>query len=102
MHLSARSDRTHHSKIVWRHVALTDECVRNVPPVMRMVWECGPKTVVWSLVCDGAGPGACRGAESLILAGQFNYLQPQTIQRCLHISGGSLAWSLLSLLWEQS
>ncbi len=24
--------------------------LRNVPPVMRMVWECGPKTVVWSMV----------------------------------------------------
>lgn len=24
--------------------------MRNVPPVLRMVWECGPKTVVWSLV----------------------------------------------------
>jgi ATP-binding cassette subfamily B protein len=24
--------------------------LRNIPPVMRMVWECGPKTVVWSAV----------------------------------------------------
>jgi ATP-binding cassette, subfamily B, bacterial len=24
--------------------------MRNIPPVMRMVWECGPKTVVWSIV----------------------------------------------------
>lgn len=24
--------------------------LRNVPPVLKMVWECGPKTVVWSLV----------------------------------------------------
>ncbi len=24
--------------------------MRNIPPVMRMVWECGPKTVVWSMV----------------------------------------------------
>lgn len=24
--------------------------LRNVPPVMKMVWDCGPKTVVWSLV----------------------------------------------------
>jgi ATP-binding cassette subfamily B protein len=24
--------------------------LRNIPPVMRMVWECGPKTVVWSMV----------------------------------------------------
>lgn len=24
--------------------------LRNIPPVMRMVWECGPKTVVWSLL----------------------------------------------------
>ncbi len=23
--------------------------MRNIPPVMRMVWECGPKTVVWSM-----------------------------------------------------
>ncbi len=23
--------------------------MRNIPPVMRMVWECGPKTVVWSV-----------------------------------------------------
>lgn len=22
--------------------------MRNIPPVMRMVWECGPKTVLWS------------------------------------------------------
>ena len=24
--------------------------MRNIPPVMRMVWECGPKTVVWSAI----------------------------------------------------
>ncbi len=24
--------------------------LRNIPPVLRMVWECGPKTVVWSMV----------------------------------------------------
>jgi ATP-binding cassette, subfamily B, bacterial len=24
--------------------------MRNIPPVMRMVWDCGPKTVVWSIV----------------------------------------------------
>jgi ATP-binding cassette subfamily B protein len=24
--------------------------LRNIPPVMRMVWECGPKTVIWSLI----------------------------------------------------
>lgn len=24
--------------------------MRNIPPVMRMVWECGPKTVIWSMV----------------------------------------------------
>lgn len=24
--------------------------MRNIPPVMKMVWECGPKTVVWSAV----------------------------------------------------
>jgi ATP-binding cassette subfamily B protein len=24
--------------------------MRNIPPVMKMVWECGPKTVVWSMV----------------------------------------------------
>ena len=24
--------------------------MRNIPPVMRMVWECGPKTVVWSML----------------------------------------------------
>ncbi|MEO6966502.1 MAG: ABC transporter ATP-binding protein [Acidobacteriaceae bacterium] len=24
--------------------------LRNIPPVMKMVWECGPKTVVWSMV----------------------------------------------------
>jgi ATP-binding cassette subfamily B protein len=24
--------------------------LRNVPPVIKMVWECGPKTVIWSLV----------------------------------------------------
>jgi ATP-binding cassette subfamily B protein len=24
--------------------------MRNIPPVMRMVWECGPKTVVWSMI----------------------------------------------------
>ncbi|MHB1794482.1 MAG: ABC transporter ATP-binding protein [Acidobacteriaceae bacterium] len=23
--------------------------MRNIPPVMRMVWECGPKTVIWSM-----------------------------------------------------
>ncbi len=23
--------------------------MRNIPPVMRMVWECGPKTVIWSI-----------------------------------------------------
>ncbi|MHB1935811.1 MAG: ABC transporter ATP-binding protein [Acidobacteriaceae bacterium] len=23
--------------------------MRNIPPVMRMVWECGPRTVVWSM-----------------------------------------------------
>ncbi|MGO8718177.1 MAG: ABC transporter ATP-binding protein [Acidobacteriaceae bacterium] len=23
--------------------------MRNIPPVMRIVWECGPKTVVWSM-----------------------------------------------------
>lgn len=23
--------------------------MRNIPPVMRMVWECGPKTVLWSM-----------------------------------------------------
>lgn len=26
------------------------KALRNVPPVLRMVWECGPKTVVWSAV----------------------------------------------------
>ncbi|MGH9617388.1 MAG: ABC transporter ATP-binding protein [Acidobacteriaceae bacterium] len=24
--------------------------MRNIPPVMRMVWECGPKTVLWSMM----------------------------------------------------
>jgi ATP-binding cassette subfamily B protein len=24
--------------------------MRNIPPVMRMVWECGPKTVIWSVI----------------------------------------------------
>lgn len=24
--------------------------MRNIPPILRMVWECGPKTVVWSMV----------------------------------------------------
>ncbi len=24
--------------------------MRNIPPVLRMVWECGPKTVVWSML----------------------------------------------------
>ncbi len=24
--------------------------MRNIPPVMKMVWECGPKTVVWSMI----------------------------------------------------
>jgi ATP-binding cassette subfamily B protein len=24
--------------------------MRNIPPILRMVWECGPKTVVWSIV----------------------------------------------------
>lgn len=24
--------------------------MRNVPPILRMVWECGPKTVVWSML----------------------------------------------------
>jgi ATP-binding cassette subfamily B protein len=23
--------------------------MRNIPPVMQMVWECGPKTVIWSI-----------------------------------------------------
>ena len=24
--------------------------MRNIPPILRMVWDCGPKTVVWSMV----------------------------------------------------
>ncbi|MHB8301493.1 MAG: ABC transporter ATP-binding protein [Acidobacteriaceae bacterium] len=24
--------------------------MRNIPPILRMVWDCGPKTVVWSIV----------------------------------------------------
>ena len=24
--------------------------MRNVPPILRMVWDCGPKTVVWSIL----------------------------------------------------
>ncbi len=24
--------------------------LRNIPPVMRMVWQCGPKTVIWSMI----------------------------------------------------
>ena len=24
--------------------------LRNIPPVLRMVWECGPKTVIWSMI----------------------------------------------------
>lgn len=28
--------------------------MRNVPPVLKMVWDCGPKTVVWSLALRAA------------------------------------------------
>ena len=24
--------------------------MRNIPPILRMVWDCGPKTVVWSIL----------------------------------------------------
>ena len=26
------------------------EALRNLPPVLRIVWECGPTVVVWSIL----------------------------------------------------
>ena len=82
------------SRNAWRERV---QALKNVPPVLGILWQSGPAVVVWGLllrVLVAALPAAIAAVAAMIINGVQHYFTPQGTRPAFLVAGGR--WKLPS------
>ena len=80
------------SRNAWRERV---QALKNVPPVLGILWQSGPAVVVWGLllrILVAALPAAIAAVAALIINGVQNYFTHKGLLPAFLVAGGRGSW----------